>query len=91
MQILHYKNNIYKILVKEISLDVDVAYYSYSHNTALDIFFNSSESRKFLKNNCINCYINSTIHADSFIKIFRIIIEIEDKKLTEYYLKLNEE
>lgn len=90
MKILHCKNNIYKILVKEISLDVDLGFYS-SQYDLFDLFFNSSESSKFLKNNCINCYINSTTDTDRFVKVFRLVIEIEDKKLTEYYLKFNEE
>lgn len=90
MKILHYKNNIYKILVKEISVDIDLGRYS-SHNNIFDIFFNSDESRTFLKNNCINCYMSSITDTDRYVKIFRLVIEIEDKKLTEYYLKFNEE
>lgn len=49
------------------------------------------KSLKFLKDNCKKMYVRSYEKYDTLETIYGLFVEIEDKKLTEYYLKFNKE
>ena len=97
MKTFSYDNGIVKVQVykniKIFEFGVDKYFDDNSMPDKILSNFLKSEDKslKFLKDNCKKMYVSSYEKYDTFETIYGLFVEIEDKKLTEYYLKFNKE